>query len=161
MKSLTPGRCGGKFGSVISEHIYGLSSILLVKLLLAECHKTQALEIAVRWICGPRSMSPYAINKPQFSRPIEYHVFIWTNADLLSVELLGTNYNDIWFELQQFLFTKMHLHKRRLKCLCLNMFNSSPPSIDLARNSNSGCANEILGCAKCHFLWKSPWKWKN
>ena len=23
--------------------------------------------------------------------------------------------------------------------------------IDLARNGNSGCANEILGCAKCHF----------
>ena len=33
--------------------------------------------------------------------------------------------------------------------------------IDLARNDNSGCANEILGCAKCHFWWKSPWKWKN
>ena len=33
--------------------------------------------------------------------------------------------------------------------------------IDLARNGNSGCANEILGCAKCHFWWKSPWKWKN
>ena len=23
--------------------------------------------------------------------------------------------------------------------------------IDLARIGNSGCANEILGCAKCHF----------
>ena len=33
--------------------------------------------------------------------------------------------------------------------------------IDLARNGNSGCANEILGCAKCHFWWKSSWKWKN
>ena len=32
---------------------------------------------------------------------------------------------------------------------------------DLARNGNSGCANEVLGCAKCHFWWKSPWKWKN
>ena len=32
--------------------------------------------------------------------------------------------------------------------------------IDLARNGNSGCANEILGCAKCHFWWKSPWKWR-
>ena len=34
-------------------------------------------------------------------------------------------------------------------------------SIDLARNGNSGCANEILGCAKYQFWWKSPWKWKN
>ena len=34
-------------------------------------------------------------------------------------------------------------------------------SIDLARIGNSGCANEILGCAKCRFWWKSPWKWKN
>ena len=36
-----------------------------------------------------------------------------------------------------------------------------PTNIDLARNDNSGCANEILGCVKCHFWWKSPWKWKN
>ena len=35
------------------------------------------------------------------------------------------------------------------------------PVIDLVRNGHSGCANGILGCAKCHFLWKSPWKWKN
>ena len=34
-------------------------------------------------------------------------------------------------------------------------------NIDLARNGNSGCANKILGCAKCHFWRKSPWKWKN
>ena len=33
--------------------------------------------------------------------------------------------------------------------------------IDLARNGNSGCANETSGCAKCHFWWKSPWKLKN
>ena len=33
--------------------------------------------------------------------------------------------------------------------------------IDLATNGNSGCANDILGCAKCHFWWKSPLKWKN
>ena len=36
-----------------------------------------------------------------------------------------------------------------------------PHPIDLARNGNSGCANEILGCAKCHFWRQSPWKWKN
>ena len=34
-------------------------------------------------------------------------------------------------------------------------------NIGLARNGNSGCANEIFGCAKCHFWRKSPWKWKN
>ena len=33
--------------------------------------------------------------------------------------------------------------------------------IDLARNGNSGCANETSGCAKCLFWWKSPWIWKN
>ena len=38
---------------------------------------------------------------------------------------------------------------------------TTPEGIDLARNGNSGCAHEILGCAKCHFWWKSPWKWKN
>ena len=34
-------------------------------------------------------------------------------------------------------------------------------AIDLARNGNSGCANETSGCAKCLFWWKSPRKWKN
>ena len=33
--------------------------------------------------------------------------------------------------------------------------------IDLARNGNSGCANEILGCAKRYFWKQFPWKWKN
>ena len=46
-------------------------------------------------------------------------------------------------------------------CQSMSWALKSPPSIDLARNGNSGCANEILGHAKCHFWWKSPWKWKN
>ena len=41
------------------------------------------------------------------------------------------------------------------------VYDICPPRIDLARNGNSGCANETSGCAKCHFWWKSPWKLKN
>ena len=37
----------------------------------------------------------------------------------------------------------------------------NPIIIDLARNGNSGCENEILGCAKWYFWRKFPWKWKN
>ena len=48
-----------------------------------------------------------------------------------------------------------------LTCVACKLLEHVICSIDLARNSNSGCANEILGCAKCHFWWKSPWKWKN
>ena len=36
-----------------------------------------------------------------------------------------------------------------------------PAPTDLARNGNSGCANKILGCAKCLFWQNSSWKWKN
>ena len=44
---------------------------------------------------------------------------------------------------------------------CHTVAKSSVWCIDLARNGNSRCANEILGCAKCHPWRKSPWKWKN
>ena len=47
------------------------------------------------------------------------------------------------------------------ECQYESVMASSVHAIDLARNGNSGCANEILGCAKCDFWWKSPWKWEN
>ena len=34
----------------------------------------------------------------------------WTNADLLSIWPLGTNFSEIWIEIQNFLSTKMHLN---------------------------------------------------
>ena len=45
--------------------------------------------------------------------------------------------------------------------MCVDIVFGVKLSIDLARNGNSGCADEILGCAKCQFWWKSPWTWKN
>ena len=61
---------------------------------------------------------------------------------------------------------------KKFPCRCISIKNGDHPwgrcwpiylelNIGLARNGNSGCANEILGCAKCQFWWKSPWKWKN
>ena len=36
----------------------------------------------------------------------------WTNADLLLNDPLGTNFNEVWIEIQNFLFKKIHLKYR-------------------------------------------------
>ena len=49
----------------------------------------------------------------------------WTNAGILLIGLLGTNFSEIWIGIQTFSFKKMHLKmssgKRRPFCLCLNV----------------------------------------
>ena len=37
---------------------------------------------------------------------------IWPNAELLSIRHLGTNLSEIFFKIQNFSFTKMHLKMR-------------------------------------------------
>ena len=41
--------------------------------------------------------------------PIQYQAIIWTNAGLLSIGPLGTNFSKILIKIQNFSFTKMHL----------------------------------------------------
>ena len=41
--------------------------------------------------------------------PDRYQDIIWTNARILLIELLGTNFNEILIEIHAFLFTKIHL----------------------------------------------------
>ena len=43
------------------------------------------------------------------------------------------------------------VHARKTNSSALAMELRLSCTIDLARNGNSGCANEIVGCAKCHF----------
>ena len=61
--------------------------------------------------------------------PDRSQAIIWTNAGILLIGLLGTNFNEILIdEIHVFSFKKMHLKmlsgKWRLFCLSLNMLTS-------------------------------------
>ena len=43
---------------------------------------------------------------------------IWTNAGLLLIGLMGTNFSEIWFKMQPFLYKKINQ-----KCCLQNGFN--------------------------------------
>ena len=59
--------------------------------------------------------------------PGRRQAFIWTNAGILLIRTLGTNFSEILSEIQSFSFKKMHLKmssaKWRLFCLGLNVLN--------------------------------------
>ena len=85
--------------------------------------------------CWARFMSPYSFTRPQYVNPslpnVTYmcqwtlwelrtssgnglspvwrQAITWTNADLLSIRPLGTNFSEIWIKIQKFSFTKIHL----------------------------------------------------
>ena len=55
--------------------------------------------------------------------PIQRQAIIWTNAWLLSIGPLGTNFSEIWIKIQNFTFKKMHLKTFSVKCrsFCLGL----------------------------------------
>ena len=57
--------------------------------------------------------------------PGRHQAIIWTNAGILLIEHLGTNFSEILIKINTFSFKKMHLKmwsgKWRLFCLCLNV----------------------------------------
>ena len=57
--------------------------------------------------------------------PGRRQAIIWTNAGILLIEPLGTNFSEILIEINTFSFKKMHLKKLSGKwrpfCLCLNV----------------------------------------
>ena len=63
--------------------------------------------------------------------PDRRQAIIWTNAGLLLIEPVGTNFCETLVEIHTFSFTKMHLKmsfgKRRLFCLGLNVLNDWGP----------------------------------
>ena len=56
--------------------------------------------------------------------PGRHQAIIWTNAGILLIEPLGTNFSEIFIEIHTFSFKKMHLKMSSTKwrpfCLCLN-----------------------------------------
>ena len=59
--------------------------------------------------------------------PGRRQAFIWTNAGILLIEPLGTNFNEIWIAIETFSFKNMHLKistaKWRPFCLGLNVLS--------------------------------------
>ena len=78
--------------------------------------------------------------------PDRRQAFIWTNAGLLLIEPLGTNFSEILIEILTFSFKKMHLKvssvKKRPFCLGLNELTHWP----------LGDLNVILKI-QCSILW--------
>ena len=64
--------------------------------------------------------------------PDRRQAIIWTNAGILLIGPLGTNFSEILIEIQTFSFKKMHLKmssvKRRPFCLGLNVLSQVTPS---------------------------------
>ena len=69
--------------------------------------------------------------------PGRRQAIIWTNAELLLIEPLGTNFSEILIEILTFLFKEMRLKvssaKRRLFCLGLNVLSNSNPAARMRR----------------------------
>ena len=66
--------------------------------------------------------------------PGRRQAIIWTNAGILLIGPLGTNFNEILIEIHTFSFRKMHLKmlsgKRRPFCLGLNVLNEEGNFLD-------------------------------
>ena len=73
--------------------------------------------------------------------PDRRQAIIWTNAGILLIRPLGTNFNEILIEIPTFLFTKMRLKvssaKRQPFCLGLNVLTNNTP-IGIISHSSSG-----------------------
>ena len=62
--------------------------------------------------------------------PSRHQAIIWTNAGILLIRSIGTNFNEILIEIHIFSFTEIHLKmssgKWRPSCLFLNVLKSLP-----------------------------------
>ena len=86
--------------------------------------------------------------------PGQRQVFIWTNAGILLIGPLGTNFNEILIEIHTFSFKKMHLKtlsaKWRPFCLDLNVLIST---LSLEQNRWHAAHNRF------HCLWLNESDW--
>ena len=74
--------------------------------------------------------------------PVRRQAIIWTNAGLLSIGPLGTNFSEILIEILTFSFEKMRLKvssaKRRPFCLGLNVLNDGADDKNLWSENRQG-----------------------
>ena len=58
----------------------------------------------------PQSVNWVSIGSGNGLSPVQRQAITWTNAGLLSIGPLGTNFSEIWIKTQKFSFMKMHLN---------------------------------------------------
>ena len=97
--------------------------------------------------------------------PVQHQAITWTNADLLSVGLLGTNFSEIWIVILSFSVQKIHLKMlpgSQPSCLSLNVLIKIPESWihDIALNkrmNNTDCIwtheGQVLYPSLADWLW--------
>ena len=81
--------------------------------------------------------------------PVRRQAIIWTNAGILLIELLGTNFSEILIGIQSFSFKTLHLKmsfaKCRLFCLGLNVLRYPRTFGDYRR--------WIMNCSNCNEIF--------
>ena len=94
---------------------------------------------------------------------------IWTNAGILLIWTLGTNFNEILIEVHTFSFKKMHLKMSSAKwrpfCLGLNVLRYGHYGLTrvaglLAKNTYGGYIRIFewsVGCSYCLSLYRITW----
>ena len=94
--------------------------------------------------------------------PGQRETIIWTNAGILLIGPLGTNFIDIWIEIQIFSFRKMHLKMASAKwhpfCLGLNALKERLTWEQLHYlwlNVLAVVNRTITGAARTHLQWHS------
>ena len=79
--------------------------------------------------------------------PAQRQAIIWTNAGILLIGPLETNFSEILIGIQTFPFTKMHLKMASAKwrpfCLGLNMFKLSLDALDTTLDSSHVCCQPL------------------
>ena len=84
--------------------------------------------------------------------PERCQAIIWTNAGILLIEALGTNFSEIWSKIHTFSITKMHLKKSSVKwhpfCPGLNV---------LVNQSGNQAMGYIKPCLLGLKLWFEKW----
>ena len=105
-----------------------------------------------------KDISNYWLLDPLFSR---CQAIIWTNAGILVIRTLGTNFSEILSKIHTFSFKKMHLKMSSAKwwlfCLSLNMLrvNSLGPSNAIWRQISGSTLAQVMACcltAPNHYL---------
>ena len=81
--------------------------------------------------------------------PIRRQAIIWTNAELLSIGSLRTNFSEMVIKMQQFTLQKMHLKmssaKRRLCCLGRNVLTNQRGTVVDTLPCNWSAASSLEG----------------
>ena len=86
--------------------------------------------------------------------PGRRQAIIWTNAGILLIGSLWTNFSAIWIGIQTFSLKKIHLKmssaKWRLFCLGLNVLNHLPPDFSESVVTCSISLEYAIGFFLCH-----------